>query len=67
MEVQKPICANLMRLGKYFPGLLADAEGDRRWGSAQYLCVKTGNPVGPDCDVAEPDECSPSRACYREK
>lgn len=65
MDVQKRQCANLMRVGKYFPGLLGQGEGDPRWGSAQYLCVKTGNPVGPDSNVAEPEECSMNRSCYQ--
>ena len=66
MEQKALVCANLMRVGKSFPGLLEDIEGDERAGSSQYICVKTANAVGPDNNVATPLDCNGSRPCFQE-
>ncbi len=63
--IEKKIhCVNLMRVGPTYPGLLDESEGDERFATAQYTCVKTGNAVGPDSDVASPETCTPKRTCF---
>jgi hypothetical protein len=55
----------LMRVGPTFPGLLDDSEGDERILTSQYTCLKTANAVGPDNLTAYPDDCGPTRSCYK--
>jgi len=65
MKEKKINCVNLMRVGPTYPGLLDDSEGDERFATAQYTCVKTGGAVGPDNDIASPETCDPSRMCFK--
>jgi len=66
MEHNKTACKYLMKVGPVYPGLLDNSEGDERVLTAQYTCIKTTSPVGPDNNVADPDECNPSRPCFKE-
>lgn len=59
------ICAMLMRVGPRFPGLLDDSEGSFKHMTAQYQCLQTVSPVGPDHNIASPRECTEARNCYR--
>ena len=59
-------CRYLMRIGPTFPGLLDDTEGDERFATAQYQCLKTTGAVGPDFNTATPEQCSHGRMCYKE-
>jgi hypothetical protein len=49
--------------------LAADAfgEGDPRKSpsTAQYWCLRTMRPNGPDGDLALPEECSDERICFQ--
>jgi len=54
-----------MRVGPTYPGLLDDSEGDERFATAQYTCVKTGGAVGPDNDIASPETCAQTRICFK--
>ncbi len=63
-DTKKP-CANLMRVGPLFPGLYDESEGVDKIATATYTCVKTGTPVGPDADIANPDVCDDHRSCFK--
>ena len=63
---KKKACAKLMRIGPSYPGLLDESETSERHATAQYQCLKTVSAVGPDHNVATPQECDPSRSCYIE-
>jgi hypothetical protein len=65
MEDKKQFCAMLMKVGPRFPGLDDYSEGDERIASAQYSCLQTATPIGPDNRAVEPQLCNKSRKCYK--
>ena len=66
MKENKPRCSHLMKVGPSFPGRLDFSEGDERLATAQFSCVRTGTPIGPDNDLAHPEHCTRQRSCFKE-
>lgn len=65
MKKAKHHCKMLMKMGPVYPGILDFEEGDDRILTANFQCLKTGITVGPDNNVANPEDCNPSRSCFR--
>ena len=57
----------LTKVGPRFPGLNDYSEGDDRILTAQFSCLQTATPIGPDNRVVQPQLCNKSRKCYRER
>ena len=66
MKEKKPFCAMLTKVGPRFPGLLDHSEGDERILTAQYSCLQSATPIGPDNRVVRPQFCNNTRNCFRE-
>jgi hypothetical protein len=59
-------CRKFSSKATQIPDLLKHMPADEFALTAQFTCLKTGTPVGPDNSVVTPDECTVSRACYEE-
>ena len=64
-EIRKH-CKMLMKVGPVYPGILDFEEGDNRVLTANFQCLKTISPIGPDSNVANPHECKLGRNCFEE-
>ena len=63
---EKKACIMLMRVGPTYPGLLDESEGSSKLATAQYQCLRTVGPLGPDSNVVSPHDCVAARKCYKE-
>ena len=63
--VQTPFCGDL-RSKKYYlrDEILLNAD-DYYDASGHTFCYHTQMPLGPDGEVAAPENCGPDRPCYR--
>jgi hypothetical protein len=59
-------CKMLMKVGPVYPGILDFEEGDDRVLTATFQCLKTTSPIGPDHNIANPQECKFGRSCYKD-
>lgn len=60
-----PICKNLRTKASYVPDIQNEHYMKVHHPYANYYCLKTLHPVGPDDDVVCPADCLPSRVCFQ--
>jgi hypothetical protein len=58
------ICKNLRTKKSYIPVLQDQDFLTREHPHAQYFCLKTLYPVGPDDDMVCPSACGAERTCF---
>lgn len=66
MKEDKPVCAKLLSKATQIPDLLRHMDEQEFAMTAQYTCLKTGNVVGPDNNVVDPESCQSTRKCFME-
>jgi len=60
----EPVCRNLRTKASYVPDLQNAHFMEVHHPYAQYHCLKTLHPVGPDDDIVCPEECTAKRICF---
>jgi hypothetical protein len=63
--LQTPFCGDLRSKKLYMTNTIPATADDIYDASGHTWCYHTQMPVGPDGYVVGPDECGPSRKCYR--
>jgi hypothetical protein len=63
--VNSPYCRELRSKKYYFLPGVPTVEKDLLDGSNHCWCRHTSQAIGPDGELVQPVDCSPSRKCYR--
>ena len=58
------LCRHLRTKTWYVPDSYTERDISRSSSSAQYWCLKTMRPDGPDGVLALPEDCTDERACF---
>jgi hypothetical protein len=59
-------CRKFSSKATQIPDLLKHLSAEEFALTAQFTCLKTGTPVGPDNNIVSPDDCAAGRPCYEE-
>jgi hypothetical protein len=58
------LCRHLRTKTWYVPDSYTERDISRSSSTAQYWCLKTMRPDGPDGALALPEDCTDERACF---
>ena len=58
------LCRHLRTKTWYVPDSYTERDISRSSSTAQYWCLKTMRPDGPDGAMALPEDCTDERACF---
>jgi hypothetical protein len=58
------LCRHLRTKTWYVPDSYTGRDISRSSSTAQYWCLKTMRPDGPDGALASPEDCTDERACF---
>lgn len=58
------LCRHLRAKAWYVPDPHAERDVSRSSSTAQYWCLKTMRPDGPDGALALPEDCTDERVCF---
>ncbi len=59
-------CRTFSSKATQIPDLLKQVPAEEFALTAQFTCLKTGSPIGPDNNIASPEECAAGRSCFEE-
>src|SRR6266702_2972419 len=63
-ELDPFLCHHLRTKTWYVPDSYTERDLTRSSSTAQYWCLKTMRPDGPDGALALPEDCTDERACF---
>ena len=58
------LCRHLRTRTWFSPDAFGQGDPTRSPSTAQYWCLRTMRPHGPDGDLALPEECTDERICF---
>ncbi len=63
-EADPFLCRHLRTKTWLSPDTFGEGDPTRSPSTAQYWCLRTMRPSGPDGDLAIPEECTDERICF---